>query len=92
MLWSLTRLVLKELGRRKMKARVSNTIHDCVLADVPEREVQDYINLVREIVERKLPKAWPWLSIALEIECEVCVESWAFKTPWVCKDGIWGPK
>lgn len=92
LLWTLTRLVLKELRRHRMKARVVNQIHDCILGDVPEREVQDYINLVRGIVERKLPKAWPWLSIPLEIEVECCLENWFGKSAWVETAGTWGPK
>ena len=91
LLWSLTRLVMKELRRRKMKARVINQVHDCSVGDVPEKELQDYINLVREIVEVKLPKAWPWLSIGLEIECEVCPQNWFGKEKWIQgEDGVWG--
>ena len=92
LLWALTRLVMKELRRHKMKARVVNSVHDCIISDVPEREVQNYINLVREIVEVKLPKAWRWLAISLEVECEVCPENWFGKTAWVELDGEWGPK
>ena len=92
LLWSLTRLVMKELRRYKMKARVVNTVHDNKVGDVPENEVQNYIELVREIVERKLPKKWPWLVIPLEIEVEVCTENWFGKVSWVESNGKWGPK
>ena len=92
LLWALTRLVMKELRRAKMKARVTNTIHDCILGDVPEREVQDYIGLVREIVEVKLQKAWRWLALTPKIEVECCVENWWGKVAWVEREGIWGPR
>ena len=92
LLWTLIELVTKDLRRYKMKAKVVNTIHDCVVGDVPRKEVQSYINLVREIVEVKLPKAWPWLTIPLEVECECCEENWFSKVPWVETDGVWGPK
>ena len=92
LLWMLIELVTKDLRRYKMKAKVVNTIHDCVVGDVPRKEVQNYINLVREIVEVKLPKAWPWLTIPLEVECECCEENWFFKVPWVETNGVWGPR
>lgn len=87
LLWTLIELVSKEL--RKMKSLVVNQVHDCLNGDVPRVELQDYLWLVKEIVEERLPKAWDWLVVPLEIEAEVAEESWADKVPWIVKDGIW---
>ena len=92
LLWTIIQLVLKELKKRKMKAKVVNQIHDCVIADVPEREIQDYLWLVKEVVEIKLPKAWDWLVVPLEIEAEVANGNWFNKESWIEREGKWIPK
>lgn len=90
LLWTTIELQ-KELKRRKMKALLINEIHDCIDADVPVEEVQNYLYLVKEIVEERLPKAWTWLEVPLEIEAEVAEESWADKKTWIEQGGKWVP-
>lgn len=91
LLWTLIELQ-KEIRKRRMKALLVGQIHDCVIGDVPEDEVQDYLHLVKEIVEVRLPKAWPWIIVPLEIEAEVATANWFAKVAWVEKNGVWGPK
>jgi len=81
LLWALSRLVLRELRRNKMKALVIGQIHDSIVSDVPEAEVDDYLLLTQEVMVEKLMKAWPWICVPLVIEAEVApvTESWVAK-------------
>lgn len=82
LLWALIRLVREELPRRKMKTLIVGQIHDSIVADVPEEEVQDYVALVHRIIVKELPKEWPWLIVPLDIEAEASPVNgnWAEKT------------
>lgn len=93
LLWCLIRLN-RELRRRRMKAQLIMQIHDNIVGDVPEAEVQDYLNLIREIVEVELPKAWKWITIPLKIEAEVTPVNgnWYQKAEWTLQNGLWAPK
>lgn len=86
--------VLKELRRRKMKTLLIGQIHDCILADVPDGELQEYLSLVHHAITAELPKAFRWITVPMEAECEVCDvgASWHFKRVWEKKEGTWGPK
>ena len=46
-------------------------IHDSIVADVPEGEVEEYLQLAQEITVNRLRKAWDWIIVKLEIEAEV---------------------
>lgn len=93
LLWSLSQIVLKELVKRKMKAMVVAEVHDSLLGDVPEEEVQEYIGICKRIMTEEVRKVWDWIICPLDIEVEVGEESWASKVGWVPNDkGIWGPK
>ncbi len=71
LLWALSRIVLEELDRRKMKTLIVGQIHDSIVADVPEAEVEDYIHLCRRVMLKLLRRAWPWIIVPLDIEAEV---------------------
>jgi DNA polymerase-1 len=71
LLWSLIELQ-KELKRRKMKSRIVGQIHDSIIGDVHRRELDDYLQLVKEITTVRLLKHWKWIIVPLEIEAEVC--------------------
>lgn len=90
LLWCIIELV-KEIRKRKMKAKVVNQVHDCVIGDVPNEETQEYLYLLKDIVEVRLRKAWEWISIPLAVEAEVCgvEDDWSLKKQWIEKDGLW---
>lgn len=91
LLWTANRLQ-RELTRRGMRAVLVNQIHDCLVADVPEDETQEYLNLVHHIVSVELPKAWKWIIVPMEVEAEVCPlgGTWYEKKPWERnKSGLW---
>ena len=81
----------KELRKRGMKTLLIGQIHDCLLADVPDDELQDYLNIVHHTISVKLPKKWDWIIVPMEVEAEVCPigGSWYDKKPWVRKDKTW---
>ena len=93
LLWSVIQLV-KHVHKHKMKAKVIGQIHDSVLFDCPDNEVQDLLTAAHRIMTRDLPRAWKWLIVPLETESEVTPidGSWYTKSQWVDADGTWGPK
>ena len=92
LLWVLIKLQ-KQLKKRGMRALVVGQIHDCLLGDVPREELNEYIEMVRRLVEEGLPRHFTWLRTPLEIECEVCETNWWGKVPWVRgANGVWAAK
>jgi len=81
LLWSLIRLVRREMVKLKMKSLIVGQIHDSIVADVVPEELDDYLALCRKVMVDKLSGHWPWLVVPMEIEAEVTGidESWAMK-------------
>ena len=70
LLWSLIRLQ-KELKKRKMKTLIIGQIHDSMLNDVPDEELDEFLPLAQYIMVDELLKAWKWINVPIEIEAEV---------------------
>lgn len=83
LLWSLIQLQ-RELRKRGMKALVIGQVHDSIIADVPKREVREFIRLATEIMTVRIQKHWKWITLPLEVEIEVSPVggSWVDKTEW----------
>ncbi|MDR2170710.1 MAG: hypothetical protein LBP59_11255 [Planctomycetaceae bacterium] len=83
LLWSLN-LLHKELQRRKMKTLLIGQIHDSIVADVPENELQSYLELASEIMIDKLHEHWDFLVARMEVEADVSPKgcSWFDKKPY----------
>jgi len=62
--------VNKALKKYKMKTRLVGQIHDSLVADNPENELQDYLEIAQEIMTVKINQFAPWLVVPLEIEAE----------------------
>jgi len=93
-LWSCIE-INKELKRKKMKRTCTVAeIHDEVISDTHDNEVQDYMNLSERIMTKDVVKAMPWITCPLATEASVTpIEgAWSEKEPWVEVDGIWAPK
>ena len=84
LLWVLIQLVEKELAKRKMKTLLVGQIHDSMVADGPPEERDEFIGVVRELVEVALPKHWSWLIVPMAIEADVCETD----APWATKKGL----
>jgi DNA polymerase-1 len=71
LLWVLIRLV-RELRRRGMRSMVVGQIHDSIIADIHPDEFDEYIALVRHLIEEALPAAYPWIITPMQAEMEAC--------------------
>ncbi len=91
LLWSLIHLQ-QRLSKRKMKTKLVGQVHDSLLADVPEDEVQEYIYLAKEVMTKQLPRCWSWIMTPLAIECECSDTNWYAKQLWQEVYRIWQPK
>lgn len=95
LLWSLIR-VQNWLNKYRMKAKIVGQIHDSIIACVPPDELDDYLTTVKTVITQLCPKHWPWITIPLEVEAEVCPVdgSWDQKKVWVPdgNHGTWGMK
>jgi DNA polymerase-1 len=70
LLWSLIQLQ-KELNQRKMKSKIIGQIHDSIVGDVHEDELELYLSLVKEITTERSRECWKWIIVPMEIEAEV---------------------
>lgn len=61
----------QELRKRKMKSLIVGQIHDSIVADVPDKELDDYIALTKEIMIDELVREWTWIIVPIKIETEV---------------------
>lgn len=92
LLWCLVR-VQRELRKYKMKAKVIGQVHDSILGDVPDREIQDFLEISYRVMTKDIMAAWAWLTVPLEAEAEVSPVggAWADKAQWLPKNGVWCP-
>jgi len=75
LLWSLIE-TQHWLNRNKMKTLLVGQIHDSILADVPENEIEKYISHVIEVTTVDLPSHWRWIIVPLEVEVETSSTNW----------------
>lgn len=71
LLQALIWMVQTEIKKAGMKALVVGQIHDSIVSDVPDEEVDDYLALAQDIMTNRLKEAWEWICVPLEIEAEV---------------------
>ena len=55
-----------------MRSRVIGQIHDSMLIDAHEDELDELLVVARQIMTVDIVKEWPWLIVPLVIEAEVC--------------------
>lgn len=70
LLRSLIRLQ-EELKNKKMSTLIIGQIHDSIVADVPDDELQEFLQLAHYIMVDELKKKWKWINVPIEIEAEV---------------------
>jgi DNA polymerase-1 len=90
LLWCLIKLQ-RWLVKNNMRSRIVGQIHDSMICDVHEDELDRVIAKARQIMAVDLPKAWSWILVPLEVEVEVAPPgaSWLDKGRWINKDGLW---
>lgn len=94
LLWGIIHLQ-KELERLKMRSYIVGHIHDCMLAYIHKKEVQQFLTLAKEVMTKWIRKAWKWIIVPLEIEVDIVPKglTWNDKQPYVeDKNGLWIPK
>jgi DNA polymerase I len=81
LLWSVIRIVRKEMPKRGMKSKVVGQIHDSVVADVVPAERDEYLGLCKRVMVDKVARHFPWLLVPMKIEADVAPVngSWAEK-------------
>jgi len=54
-----------------MKTKLVGQIHDDAVSDVPEKELENYIEIAMDVITRQLRKHWPWIITPMRVEVEV---------------------
>ncbi len=70
LLWCLIELN-KEIKKQKMKSLIIFQIHDSILIDAVPEEIDDIIEMAKEIMRERIRKHWDWIIVPLDIEVEV---------------------
>jgi len=83
LLWCLIR-IQQLLRKYKMKTKLIGQIHDDAVADVPAKELENYIEIATDVITKQLRKHWPWIITPMRIEVETTEidGSWYSKKPW----------
>ncbi len=82
LLWSITEIT-SQLEKYKMKTVLTAQIHDCGIGDSPPKERQDFLDICRDVMTRKIRKHWDWIIVPLETEVDVFTreQTWYGKSP-----------
>lgn len=93
LLWCLIELI-KWLEKYKFKSLVVGQIHDCMLPDMVESEMQDVLNKCYELMTVGVRKHWDWIITPLKVEVDVTPKdgSWDQKENWIQENSKWRPK
>lgn len=92
-LWSLNRLV-PLMKKYKFKTCIVGEIHDSIQPDTHPKELNDVLDLCRQVMTKDIAKAWDWITVPLKVEAEVAPlnKAWLFKKEWVETNGVWALK
>ncbi len=71
------------LRKNRMKSLIIGQIHDSVVMDILEEELESVLARAHQIMTEDLPAAWDWLIVPLIVEAEVAPlgKSWWDKRP-----------
>ncbi len=75
LLWSIIR-INKEIKSRGMKVRICLEIHDSLVAECPEDELEEFVSLCKEIMIEHTREAFSWMIFPLRAEVEHSPVSW----------------
>jgi DNA polymerase I-like protein with 3'-5' exonuclease and polymerase domains len=60
------------IRKNRLKTRLVLQIHDALLLDVPEKEYDLVIPMVKDIMCNKLRENWKWIDIPFDVEFDLC--------------------
>jgi DNA polymerase-1 len=69
-LWAIVGLQ-QWLDANGMQTKIISTIHDSIVADVHEDEIDAVARKVHTLLTQDLPRAWPWLCVPITAEMEL---------------------
>jgi len=80
LLWSLIR-IQKLLKKYKIRGYIIGQIHDSIVSDVHERDINNYMEIVRQVMTVDICKHWHHIIVPLKVEIEVAPvgKSWFLK-------------
>lgn len=72
MLWSCIELIVNErIKQEGLTGLVVGQIHDELVADVPDEEVEDFVLLLNQVMTKDIREAWPFIITPIDIEVKV---------------------
>lgn len=70
LLWCLIQ-ANRELKKRKMKTKIIGQIHDSIVADIVAQELEEYMQLINDIMTHRINEWADWLVVPLRVESEI---------------------
>jgi len=86
LLWCI--IELDKIARlESWKTKLVGQIHDSILIDAHPEELEYVARVVKRVTCEDLPKAWPWISVPLDVDADLCAvdASWADKEKYEFK-------
>ena len=68
-----------------MKTEMIGQIHDSIILDVHPDELERVYLLTQEITTERLPEAWDWITIPLEVDFEITGHEISRQGPDQCR-------
>jgi len=86
--------IQQHINKYRWKSRIVGQIHDSIIADVCDTELQDYLTVAKEIMTQRLTKHWKWINVPLDVEADVTEidGNWYEKEEWIEKGNLWQKK
>jgi hypothetical protein len=70
LLWSF--IQLDKILTGNYKSRLIGQIHDAVILDIHPDELEEVAHIIKRVTCKDLLKAWPWISVPLDVEADLC--------------------
>ena len=59
--------IQRRLRKKKMKSRIVGQIHDSIIGDVVDRELDDYLHICHDVMTKWLLRKWKWIEVPLSL-------------------------
>jgi len=82
LLWSAIK-VDREIAERELSSLLIGQVHDSLIGDVPDTELDDYNKIADRVMTKDILKDYDWINVPLEVETEASPVngSWYEKKP-----------
>jgi len=70
LLWSLIQLN-KWLVKNKKRTKIVGQIHDSIVSDVHEDELDEFLQVAKTIMTEKIRNKFKWINVPLDVEAEI---------------------